>query len=180
MTLIESLFGDWGHLEYAGEGVNQLEHALQTATLAQQAHASHALVTASLLHDIGHLLNRQGETPSAQGIDDQHQYFAAHFLKHHFPKSVTEPIRLHVEAKRALCALDDTYYDQLSEDSKRSLLLQGGILTQPQLSCFLALPFSGDALSLRRWDDLAKIGGQKTPDLEYFLDIARLAATDSN
>ena len=173
MKQIECLFSEWGNLQYAGEGVNQLEHALQTATLAQEANASNALITAALLHDLGHLLNRQGETPSAQGIDDRHQHYAANFLKDFFPESVTEPIGLHVEAKRALCALKDQYYDHLSEDSKRSLLLQGGAFNSEQLSAFMAQPFAEDALRLRCWDDLAKVKDKKTPDLNAFLNIAR-------
>lgn len=173
MNTIECLFSEWGNLQYAGEGVNQLEHALQTATLAQEAHAPGALITAALLHDIGHLLNRKGETPSAQGIDDRHQHFAAHFLKEFFPEAVTEPIRLHVEAKRALCAQNDQYYDHLSEDSKRSLLLQGGMLNFEELNAFIKKPFAEDALRLRCWDDLAKVKDKKTPDLNFFLNIAR-------
>jgi phosphonate degradation associated HDIG domain protein len=173
MKQIECLFSKWGNLQYAGEGVNQLEHALQTATLAQEANASNALITAALLHDLGHLLNRQGETPSAQGIDDRHQHYAANFLKDFFPQSVTKPIGLHVEAKRALCALKDQYYDQLSEDSKRSLLLQGGVFNSEQLSAFMAKPFAEDALRLRCWDDLAKVKDKKTSDLNAFLNIAR-------
>jgi phosphonate degradation associated HDIG domain protein len=173
MKKIEYLFSEWGNLQYAGEGINQLEHALQTATLAQDAQASAALITAALLHDVGHLLNRKGETPSAQGIDDRHQYFAAHFLKKFFPEAVTEPIRLHVEAKRALCAQDAHYYEHLSEDSKRSLLLQGGVFNSLQLNTFMAQPFAQEALRLRRWDDLAKVKGKKTPELETFLNIAQ-------
>lgn len=173
MKRIECLFRDWGALQYAGEGVNQIEHALQTASLAQETQASEALITAALLHDIGHLLNRQGETPSAKGIDDQHQHVAAHYLKDIFPKSVTEPIRLHVEAKRALCALDAHYLDHLSEDSKRSLKLQGGVMSPSQLDIFMERSFAEDALNLRRWDDLAKVKNKKTPSLVEFLQIAR-------
>jgi phosphonate degradation associated HDIG domain protein len=173
MKKIEQLFRDWGNLHYSGEGVNQREHALQTASLAMKACAPNTLITAALLHDIGHLLNRHGETPSAKGIDDRHQHVAAHFLKDFFPDSVTEPIRLHVEAKRALCALEGHYYDQLSEDSKRSLLLQGGIFSSLELNAFMTKPFAEDALRLRCWDDLAKIKGKQTPNLAEFFDIAQ-------
>jgi phosphonate degradation associated HDIG domain protein len=172
MNRIETLFLASGDLQYSGEDVSQLEHALQTAMLALEAEASTELVTAALLHDIGHLLNKKGETPSAHGIDDQHQFFAAHFLKEIFPASVCLPIRLHVDAKRALCALDHTYYEKLSEDSKRSLELQGGALNDSQLDTFLNTPYSKDAMELRRWDDNAKIPGKKTLSLHYFLDCA--------
>jgi phosphonate degradation associated HDIG domain protein len=172
MNRIETLFHSWGDIQYSGEGVSQLEHALQTAMLALEAEASTELITAALLHDIGHLLNKKGETPSAHGIDDQHQFFAAHFLKEIFPASVCSPIRLHVDAKRALCALDHAYYEKLSEDSKRSLTLQGGIFNDSQLDTFLNTPYSKEAIELRRWDDLAKISGKKTLSLHYFLDCA--------
>jgi phosphonate degradation associated HDIG domain protein len=172
MKRIETLFHTWGDIQYSGEGVSQLEHALQTAMLALEAEASTALITAALLHDIGHLLNKKGETPSAHGIDDQHQFFAAHFLKEIFPASVCAPIRLHVDAKRALCALDHAYYEKLSEDSKRSLTLQGGIFNDSQLDTFLNSPYSKDAMALRRWDDMAKVPGIKTLSLNYFLDSA--------
>ena len=89
---IEGLFGRHGHIEYAGEGVTQLQHALQAAQLAEKAGASPELVTAAFLHDLGHLLNLQGDTPSARGIDDQHQYFAIPFLRGLFSAAVIEPI----------------------------------------------------------------------------------------
>ena len=111
---IERLFADHGNIEYGGEGVTQLEHALQAAQLAEHEGASGELVTATFLHDLGHLLNLQGETPTLRGVDDQHQYFAIPFLRPLFPPAVIEPIRLHVDAKRALCALEPGYYDALS------------------------------------------------------------------
>ena len=169
---LASLFRDHGHIEYSGEGVTQLEHSLQTALLAEQAGAAPELVTAALLHDLGHLLNRQGDTPSARGIDDQHQYFAIPFLRPLFAAAVLDPIRFHVDAKRALCATDAGYHGALSEDSKRSLQLQGGTFTAAQVAEFMARPHAADALRLRRWDDQAKVPGLATPPLAHYLDIA--------
>jgi phosphonate degradation associated HDIG domain protein len=139
---LEKIFREHGHIAYSGEGVTQLEHALQTAQRAERAGADDALVTAALLHDLGHLLNQQGETPTARGIDDQHQYFAIPFIRALFPPAVVEAIRLHVDAKRALCAIDATYYEALSEDSKRSLTLQGGVFSREETEKFLARPFA--------------------------------------
>ena len=173
---IERLFADHGHIEYAGEGVSQLEHALQSAQLAERDGAGPELVTAALLHDLGHMLNLQGETPSARGIDDQHQYFAVPFLRGLFPAAVIEPIRLHVDAKRALCALEAGYYEALSEDSKRSLALQGGTYSPADAAAFRAKPHAEDAMRLRRWDDAAKIPGASTPSLSHFLEIAARCA----
>ena len=173
---IERLFAEHGHLEYAGEGVTQLEHALQSAQLAQGEGAPPELVTAALLHDLGHMLNLQGETPTIRGIDDQHQYFAVPFLRGLFPVAVIDAIRLHVDAKRALCALEDGYYEALSADSKRSLELQGGIFSAEQLAAFRARPHAEDAMRLRRWDDAAKRPGTATPPLAHFLAIAARCA----
>ena len=173
---IEKLFDDHGHIEYAGEGVSQLEHALQAAHAAEREGATPELVTAALLHDLGHMLNRQGETPTARGIDDQHQYFALPFIRPLFGDAVCEPIRLHVDAKRALCALEPDYYEALSEDSKRSLTLQGGIYLQAEADAFLAKPFAEDAIRVRRWDDAAKLPGVATPPLAHYLDIAARCA----
>jgi phosphonate degradation associated HDIG domain protein len=173
---IETLFRDHGHIEYSGEGVTQLEHALQSARRAEDAGADDALVTAALLHDLGHLLNLQGATPTARGIDDQHQYFAIPFLRPLFPPAVIEPIRLHVDAKRALCALEPGYYDALSEDSRRSLALQGGVFSPEHAGVFLAKPFAEDAMRVRRWDDAAKVAGERTPLLGHYLQIASRCA----
>lgn len=170
---IEQLFLRDGHVEYAGEGINQLEHALQCAQLAEQAGASAALITAAFLHDIGHLLNPKGDTPSARGIDDQHQFVASHHLKSLFRQDVVAPVHLHVLGKRALCALASHYYDALSADSKRSLALQGGPLNTRELEDFMAMPYAEEAMALRRWDDLAKAPNRETPALEHFLRIAR-------
>jgi phosphonate degradation associated HDIG domain protein len=168
---IRGLFEEHGRLAYSGEPVTQLEHALQSGALAEEAGASDELVAAAFLHDLGHLLNRQGETPTARGIDDLHQYFALPFLRPVLPEAVLEPIRLHVDAKRCLCAIDETYFGRLSADSVRSLELQGGIYTDDEAQAFLEKPYAEDALRLRRWDDLAKEANRATPDLDHYLNV---------
>jgi phosphonate degradation associated HDIG domain protein len=173
---IEKVFAEHGSLGYSGEPVTQLEHALQAARLAEDEGAGDALITAALLHDLGHMLNLQGETPTARGIDDTHQYFAIPFLRGVFGDEVLEPIRLHVDAKRALCALEPGYFEALSEDSRRSLKLQGGIYSQPETDEFLGRPYAEDAIRVRRWDDNAKVKGAPTPPLSHYLEIARRIA----
>jgi phosphonate degradation associated HDIG domain protein len=168
---IRSLFEQYGNLAYTGEPVTQLEHALQSGALAEVAGASDELVAAAFLHDLGHLLNLQGQTPTERGIDDLHQYFALPFLRPVFPDAVLEPIRLHVDAKRCLCAVDDAYFDQLSADSVRSLELQGGIFSKDEAEAFLRKPYAQDALRLRKWDDRAKEERRTTPDLEHYLTL---------
>ena len=169
---IQTLFARHGAAQYSGESVTQLEHALQTALLAEQAGADDALVSACLLHDLGHLLNDQGETPSLRGVDDTHQYFALPFLRGLFPDAVLDAIKLHVDAKRYLCHADPAYHARLSEDSKRSLVLQGGVFDAATAEAFLALPGARDAVRLRQWDDRAKSAGLATPPLGHFLDRA--------
>ena len=173
---IELLFARHGGDQYSGEPVTQLEHALQTAHLAEQSDAGDPLVTACLLHDLGHLLNHQGETPTLRGIDDTHQYFALPFLRGLFPSGVLDAIKLHVDAKRYLCQVDAGYYERLSADSKRSLALQGGVFDESSAAAFLALPGARDAVMLRHWDDLAKQAGLATPTLAHFLDRAASCA----
>jgi phosphonate degradation associated HDIG domain protein len=173
---IELLFARHGAEQYSGEPVTQLEHALQTAHFAEQSGAADTLVTACLLHDLGHLLNHQGETPTLRGIDDTHQYFALPFLRGLFPDAVLDAIKLHVDAKRYLCRVDDDYYRRLSADSKRSLALQGGVFEADAAAAFLAQPGARDAVLLRQWDDLAKQADLATPRLGHFLARAMACA----
>lgn len=179
---IEHLWHTRGHAQYDGEPVTQLEHALQCAHLAEQAGADSALIAAALLHDLGHLLHNHGATPTQQGLDDLHQYLCLPFLRPLLGAASLEPIRLHVDAKRYLCAREPGYLRTLSADSVRSLALQGGVFTAEQAEAFEALPFAMDAVRLRRWDDEAKCAGAEVPELAHFLQhlhrcAARQAAT---
>jgi phosphonate degradation associated HDIG domain protein len=176
---IELLFARFGTHQYSGEPVTQIEHALQTAHLAEQSDADDALVTACLLHDLGHLLNDQGETPSLRGIDDTHQYYALPFLRGLFPDAVLDAIKLHVDAKRYLCHANPAYFARLSDDSKRSLALQGGVFSAGQATVFLNQSGARDAVMLRQWDDLAKQADLATPSLAHFLSRAERCALPS-
>ena len=174
--MIEKIVGLYqakGGRAYEGEGVTQLEHALQSAHAAERAGAPPELVCAALLHDIGHLLNDRGETPTLRGVDDQHQYVALPFLRKIFPEAVFGPIGLHVDAKRYLCATRPGSRAALSEDSKRSLELLGGVFAPAQAERFIRLPFAADAVKVRLWDDAAKVPGAATPGLGHFETILR-------
>ena len=173
---IESLFIRRGAEQYSGEPVTQLEHALQCAALAEAEDADDELVTAAFLHDLGHLLQDLGETPTLRGVDDVHQYAALPFLRGLFGERVLGGIQLHVDAKRYLCATRPGYHDALSEDSKRSLKLQGGTFIDEQAQAFIARPGAPDAVRLRIWDDLAKTAGAPTPPLSHFIARARRCA----
>lgn len=164
---LAELYATRGERHY-GEGVNQRQHGLQAARLAEQEGADGALVIAALLHDIGHLLHKQGEDAAGRGIDTRHEAMGAGWLRRFFGEAVCEPIRLHVEAKRYLCAVESGYFEGLSPASKLSLSLQGGIMTPDEAESFIALPWAREAVRLRRWDEGAKVPGQTTPDFAHF------------
>lgn len=156
---------------YSGEPVSQLEHALQCAALATGEGATEALVVAALLHDIGHLVHSAGEDATLRGIDARHEVIGSKVLTAQgFGPAVTEPVRLHVAAKRWLCR-DDNYRAGLSAESERSLQLQGGPMSDAEAEEFEAHAWSADALRLRRWDDTAKVEGLQVPQLDEYLRL---------
>lgn len=168
---IEELFLRHGHASYEGlreEPVTALAHALQCAQLAEWAEAPTPLVIASFLHDIGHFI---APDPRADAIDNVHELRALGLLVPGFGPAVIEPIRLHVQAKRYLVAVDPKYAATLSPASTHSLALQGGAMSSDELHLFEKLPFSAEAVALRRWDDLAKAPGRPTPSLAYYLAL---------
>lgn len=165
---IVELFESRGSSQYGREAVTQLQHALQAAWLADRQGAAPALVCAALLHDVGHLLHDLPDDSPDHGLDDRHEVLGQEWLERWFPPAVTEPVRLHVEAKRYLCAVDPAYLGLLSEPSRVSLQLQGGVMSERQVQDFEATEFAQDAVALRKWDDRAKDPDFQTPDIRYF------------
>jgi phosphonate degradation associated HDIG domain protein len=168
---IEELFDRHGHTCYEGareEAVTARAHALQCAQLAEWAEVPTPLVVAALLHDIGHFI---APDIAADAIDDVHELRALGLLKTSFDHEVIEPIRLHVQAKRYLVSVDARYAATLSRASAHTLALQGGPMSVDERHWFEALPQSAQAVALRRWDDLAKEPGRKTPPLDYYLAL---------
>ncbi|MBS0202763.1 MAG: HD domain-containing protein [Planctomycetes bacterium] len=163
------LFHRHGQSQYGGESVSQLEHALQAACFAERAHARPSLIAAALLHDVGHLLHDLPEDAPDRGVDDHHESLAANWLRHRFGPNVVEPVRLHVAAKRYLCSIEPEYLRVLSPPSVLSLQLQGGPMTNDEVTEFRSNPFCDCAVALRRWDDAAKIPRMQTPTLEHFV-----------
>lgn len=153
---------------YSGERVSQLEHALQCALFARESQAAPALVAAALLHDVGHMLLGGEREAMAAGIDQEHEKSGADHLAQLFGPEVSEPVRLHVAAKRYLCATDPDYFARLSPVSVRSLELQGGAMGPEEAARFAAQPYAQDAVRLRQWDEQGKIVGLPTPDLADF------------
>lgn len=154
---------------YGLSAINQRQHALQAAWLAERLGCPAALVAASLLHDIGHMVHELGENPAEQGVDDLHEERGYGFLATQFGPEVTEPVRLHVAAKRYLCAVEPDYFATFSKDSVLSLSLQGGPMAPEEVQAFEALPHYAEAVQLRRFDEQAKVKGLETPPVEHFL-----------
>ncbi len=170
------LFERRGDSLYGGEAVTQLEHALQCAMIAENEGASSDLIAAALLHDVGHLLHDLPDDAPDEGVDDSHETSGHAFLRERFPPSVTEPVRLHVAAKRYLCAVEEAYRVALSPASVVSLELQGGPMSPEEVEAFDSDGYAGDALRLRRWDDAAKVPDLRTPSLEHFAAYLRRVA----
>ena len=176
---IFSLFKTRGAAAYHGEAVSQTEHALQSAELAGREGASDQLVVAALLHDIGHLLDGHDEDFAERGHDGRHEHAGCAWLSAHVGPAVTEPIRLHVAAKRFLCSVDPDYLAGLSNASRVSLRLQGGPMSAVERAEFEANPYFRDAVRLRHWDDTAKIPELAVPGLEHYRDRL-LAAVEAH
>ena len=162
-------------LEIRAEGryglcaVSQKQHALQAAWLAERDGHSSAMVTAALLHDVGHMIHDLGEDPARAGLDDRHEELGHAWLAQHFGREVSEPVRLHVAAKRYLCATEADYFTKLSADSVRSLELQGGPMSLDEVAEFRRSPHAMAAVRLRRYDEMAKVANLDTPGVSHFL-----------
>lgn len=166
--IFDAFHRNGGALYDGGEAVTQLQHALQTAYFIAQDGASNTLVAAALLHDYGHVMDCAADDLNSRDVDGKHEEVGAKLLAEHFVPAVTEPGRLHVAAKRYLCAVDKDYFDELSPVSVRSLELQGGPFTPAQVKAFERNPHHQDAVRLRRCDEMGKDPNLETPDLEYY------------
>lgn len=153
---LTALFDGEGGQEYLGEKVSMAQHMLQTGRAARAAGAPAALVVAGVLHDVGHFSGPISGRELMSGNDNHHDAVAAQWLSTWFAPEVTEPVRLHVAAKRYLCATDPAYYDKLSDASKYTMSVQGGSMTDEEVAAFAAEPFAEAACRLRKFDDLGK------------------------
>jgi phosphonate degradation associated HDIG domain protein len=173
-TVIDSLkllFATKGNEQYFGEPVTVAEHMLQAAFLATRASAPTNIVLGALFHDVGHLLHGHNENCADDGVDAIHERIGADFLASFLNVEVTAPIRLHVLAKRYLCAREPGYFEQLSQASKVSLALQGGPFSRAECENFLMHDFASDAIALRRFDDAAKVVGLEVPSFDSYLPL---------
>lgn len=157
--------------DHYGEAISQREHAEQCAHHARLDGASDDLIVAALLHDIGHLLHKFGEDAADQGIDTCHERIGSGFLSRGLPESVTQPIALHVRAKRYLATIDPAYQAKLSPASLQSLHLQGGEMSPEEVTKFLVEPYFEDAMKLRHYDELGKVVGVQIDSFESYLPL---------
>jgi gamma-butyrobetaine dioxygenase len=167
---IAELFGSVGARDYLGEPVTVAAHLLQAGALAEAAGAPPPLIAAALLHDVGHLPGvgaRSGRELMA-GMDNHHAAQGAAWLARWFPPPVTEPVRLHVAAKRYLCATEAAYFALLSPASVYTLSVQGGPMSEAEAREFERVRFAAGAVAVRRWDDQAKDPAAALPDFAHF------------
>jgi len=174
---LASIYEDRARRPYGLSSVNQRAHALQSASLAREHGLPAHLVVACLLHDVGHMIHSLGMHPAAQGLDDCHEELGANWLGQFFGRAVTEPVRLHVQAKRFLCATDPTYFSRLSGDSVESLALQGGAMSDTEVAAFRLTEGWQDAVWLRRIDDCAKDPNAVTPGFADFASEITMSAS---
>ena len=167
---IFALFDQFGDEDY-GESISQRAHALQVAHFARRAGEGETIVAAALLHDVGQLIGSAGTAAEREKRDARHELGGAHFLKGLFREDILAPIRLHVAAKRYLCAADTGYLDTLSNASVLSLGLQGGPFTTVEADGFSRLPFAAEATRLRRYDDLGKQVDLGVPPIDSYRDM---------
>lgn len=172
VDVLAELFAEQGGNEYLGEPVTQAEHMLQAAACAEAAGAPDALVAAALLHDVGHFTGEISGHELMQGTDNRHSHAGADWLAGWFPEAVTEPVRLHVAAKRYLCAVEPDYYDKLSEASVYTLGVQGGPMSPEEVAEFERGGYAADAVALRRWDEAAKDPeADDVPGFEHYREL---------
>jgi predicted HD phosphohydrolase len=168
---IMALFERFGDERY-DEAVPQRDHARQTAAVLAGWDAPATLVVAGLFHDVGHLLELEdGHVFHPDNPDFDHEHLGANYLSGLFPTTVTNPIALHVAAKRYLVTTDEGYGATLSQGSQRSLQVQGGAMTELEAAAFAELPGASDACTLRRADDAGKVQGLVVPSLTSFLPL---------
>jgi len=168
---ILQIYAAHGGGAYFGERVSMREHGLQAAYFAQQCDAPPSLVVAALLHDIGHLLEEVPADLRDWITDAHHETVGALWLARRLQPRIAEPVRLHVAAKRYLCATDPDYSARLSTASVHTLKLQGGPMSAAEVAQFETEQYFRDAVRVRRWDDDGKVAGLQTPPFESYQSL---------
>jgi phosphonate degradation associated HDIG domain protein len=183
LTVTDEIFEIYtrrGTLAYFGESVSMAAHALQAAYFASTAVAPPVLIVAALLHDVGHLVvDVPGDL--ADWIEDaRHEDIGCGWLAERFPSEVYEPVRLHVPAKRYLCATNPRYFSRLSAASVATLKLQGGPMSAAEIARFEQERYYQEAIRIRWWDDEGKVAGLVTPPLETYRPLLESIASGAH
>ena len=140
---------------YIGEKVTISEHMIQSAMIAEKAKSSSSLVCACLLHDYGHFILEDPDELVRKKLDGKHEDIGYEYLKKFFKEDIVKPIKYHVLAKRYL-ARNKKYFNSLSDASKISLKLQGGVLNVKESKEFEKKDFFKHSIKLRKFDEVAK------------------------
>ena len=180
VEFLGNLITEKGGDSYLGEAVTMQDHMLQAAWQAENAGASDKVIAAALLHDIGHYVGEFGDDYIEKGLDNKHQISGARILERFFDNEVVQPVRLHVDAKRYLCAVDPEYVNELSEASIKTLALQGGPMSPTEVEAFEAQPGYQTAVQIRKYDDNAKDPDALTPPIEHYLQYVQKALEECN
>lgn len=165
------LFERRGPESYLGEPVSMADHMEQSAACALEDNAPESLVIAALLHDIGHFIGDFPLDALENGVDNLHEDAGGAILARYYPPEVSEPVRLHVAAKRYLCTVDPEYYGRLSPASINSFNLQGGKMNEVEVAEFEANPHHQAAVKLRYYDDDGKVAGRTIHKIGYYKPI---------
>lgn len=173
VTFLADIFERRGGEEYLGEPVTMAEHMLQGAYLAEQQGESEEIIVAALLHDIGHFTSEFGTFSMDDTHDRYHEEAGARILERFFPSIVTDCVRLHVAAKRYICATDPRYFGQLSEASNHSLKLQGGPMSPEEVAEFEKHPNVREIVRVRYLDDAGKVAGMETPGFAHYAPMVQ-------
>ncbi len=169
-----ALFDKYGKEDYIGEPVSQIEHACQSAQLAEKEGVGEDIILAALFHDIGHLCAKDGIFESMDGYGvKRHEQIGADFLRAKgFPEKIAKLVEYHVQAKRYLTFQYPAYYEGLSEASKRTLEFQGGKMNEAEASQFASDVLFDISIKMRTWDEQAKEENVPLPHLDKYKAMA--------
>ncbi len=152
-----ALLEEGARVQRDGDPVNQRDHALFIAQLAEMNGADDEMIVACLLHDLGTILlaqnGRDADSPDGARL---HAVVAAEYLEvRGFPRRVVSLVASHVDSKRYLAATNSDYERRLTRASLRALRAAGGPMHVEEAERFMQRADFNDAMRIRLWDDRA-------------------------